>query len=109
MDAHLAKDDLTDSLEKFEDFDDFYRTEGQSVAEYIAVFDAKYKKIEKKKKMTLPPEILAYKLLSKANITKEEKLLVLRGTNYNNNTTLYEEAKKSLKKFKGSDNGSITS
>ena len=47
--------------------------------------------------MTLPPEILAFKLLRKANITKEEKLLVLTGVNYENKTTLYEEAKKSLK------------
>ena len=28
LDEHLAKDDLTDSLEKNEDFDDFYRTDG---------------------------------------------------------------------------------
>ena len=48
LDEHLAKDDLTDSLEKFEDFDDFYRTDGQSMMEYIAIFDSKYKKIEKK-------------------------------------------------------------
>ena len=48
------------------------------MTEFIAIFDAKYRKIEKKK-MTLPPEILAFKLLMKANITKEEKLLVLTG------------------------------
>ena len=100
FDEHLAKDDLTDSLEKFEDFDDFYRHEGQSIQEFIAEYDAKYRKIEKKK-MTLPPEILAFKLLRKACITKEEKLLVLTGMNYENKKTLYEEAKKSLKKFKG--------
>ena len=46
LDEHLAKDDLTDSLEKF--VDDLYRTDGQSVTEYIAIFDSKYKKIEKK-------------------------------------------------------------
>ena len=34
-----------------------------------------------KKKMTLPPEILAVKLLRKANISKEEKLLVFTGMN----------------------------
>ena len=51
--------------------------------------------------MTLPSEILAFKLIRKANITKEEKLLVLTGMNYDNKGTLYEEAKKSLKKFKG--------
>ena len=51
--------------------------------------------------MTLPAEVLAFKLLRKANITKEEKLLVLTGMNYDNKKTLYEEAQKSLKKFKG--------
>ena len=48
LDQHLAKDDLTDSLEKFEDFEDFKRADGQLVNEYVAIFDAKYKKIEKK-------------------------------------------------------------
>ncbi|KAL5015623.1 hypothetical protein ScPMuIL_007293, partial [Solemya velum] len=56
-----------------------------------------------KKNMKLPSEILAFKLLRKANITKEEKMLVLTGMNYENKNTLYEEAKKSLKKFKAED------
>ena len=30
-------------------FDDFRREDGQSIHEYIAMFDAKYRKIEKKK------------------------------------------------------------
>ena len=94
------KDDLADSVEKI---DDFRREDGQSIHEYIAMFDAKYRKIEKKK-MTFPSEILAFKLLKKANITKEERLLVLTGMNYEQKSTLYEEAKSSLKKFKG-DNG----
>ena len=51
--------------------------------------------------MTLPSEILAFKLLKKANITKEEKMLVLTGINHENRKTLFEEAKQSLKKFKG--------
>ncbi|CAC5412668.1 unnamed protein product [Mytilus coruscus] len=96
----LAKDDLADSLEKFEDFEDFTRPEGQSIHEYVANFDSKYRKIEKKN-MKLPSETLAFKLLRKANITKEKKMLVLTGMNYENKLTLYEEAKRSLKKFKG--------
>ena len=102
LNKHLAKDELSDSLEKFEDFEDYKRAEGQSINEYVAEFDAKYRKVEKKK-MILPPEILAFKLIRKANITKEEKLLVLTGMNYENKIILYEEAKKSLKKFKGCD------
>ena len=43
-----------------------------------------------KKKMTLPSEILAFQLLKKANITKEERLFVLTGMNYEQKSTLYE-------------------
>ena len=100
LDKHLGKDDLADSIEKFEDFDDFKRKDGQAIQEFIAMFDSKYRKIEKKD-MSLPSEILAFKLLKKANITKEEKLLVLTGMNFDNKAYLYEEAKSSLKKFKG--------
>ena len=102
LDKHLGKDDLADSIEKFEDFDDFKRKDGQTIQEFIAMFDSKYRKIEKKD-MSLPSEILAFKLLKKANITKEEKLLVLTGMNFDNKAYLYEEAKSSLKKFKGDD------
>ena len=51
--------------------------------------------------MKLHTELLAFKLLRTANIGKEEKQLVLTGMNYEHKETLYEEAKKSLKKFKG--------
>lgn len=100
LDKHLAKDDLADSLTKFEDFEDYRRAESQTIVEYISVFDAKYRKIEKKE-MKLPPEILAFKLLRRANISKEETMIVLTGMNYDEKATLYEQAKSSLKKFKG--------
>jgi hypothetical protein len=51
--------------------------------------------------MKLPPEILAFKLLRKSLISKEERMIVLTGMNFENRVTLYDEAKKSLKKFKG--------
>ena len=100
IDKHLSKDDLTESLDKFEDFDNIERKEEQIIQEYIAMFDLKYRKIQKKH-MTLSSEILAFRLIKRANITREEKLLVLTGMNYENRTSLYEEAVKPLKKFKG--------
>ena len=54
----------------------------------------------KLKKKNLPPEVLAFKLLRKANIAKEQKMLVLTGMNYENWQTFYEEAEQSLKNFK---------
>ena len=94
----MAKDDLSDSLEKFTDFENYEMNEGQTIHDLIANFDTKYKRIEKKS-MELPSEILAFKILQKARINHMEKLLVLTGMNYGNRKTLYGEAK--VKKFKG--------
>ena len=98
LDKILGKDDLEDILEKFEDFEDFRRGD-ENTSDYIAKFDQKYSRI-KKKGLKLPSEILAFKLLKRANLSKEEKLLVLTGMDYTQKDTLYDQAKKSLKKFK---------
>ena len=84
LDKHLGKDDLSDSVEKFDEFDDCQRKEGQTIQEFIGIFDSLYRKIEKKG-MKLPPEILAFKLLKKANITKDEKLLKFKGDDLKTN------------------------
>ena len=36
FDKHLAKDEMTDILEKFEDFDNFEREKGQPINEFVA-------------------------------------------------------------------------
>ena len=100
FDKHLAKDDLSDSLEKFTDFENYERREGQTICDFIANFDTKYRRIEKKS-MKLPSEILAFKLLQKARINYKERLLVLSGMNYGNRKSMYEDTKSSLKKFIG--------
>ena len=99
MTKHLGKDDLDDALAKFEMFEDYIR-ENESIDTFIDNFDLKYHKILKKG-MKLPSEILAFKLLRKAKITRDEKLLVLTGMDYSKKDTLYDQCKKSLRKFKG--------
>ena len=59
LDSHLKKDDLADSLEKFEEFEDFEKKAGISIAEYIASFDSLYRK-KRKLKMKLPMEIFLH-------------------------------------------------
>lgn len=100
LDTKLKKDDLADMWDKFDDFEEYRREQGQSIADYISKFDHKYKKLLKQK-MKLPSEILAFKLLKNANITTDERLLVLTGMNYDEKETLYEQAQASLKKFQG--------
>lgn len=99
----MANDDLSNSLEKFVNIEDYKRQNGQLIqliSEYISVCDSKYRKIEKRNRALLP-EILAFKLLRKAKISKEENILVLTSMNYEKKDKHYEEEKRSLKKFKG--------
>ena len=81
MDKHLGKDDLADSLEKYEEFEEYKRESGQSMTEYITKFDQRYNKILKLK-MTLPSAILAFIIMKKANLSKSERMLVLTGLDY---------------------------
>ena len=100
LDVYLEKDDLSDRFEKYEDFENFQRTNGQNIREFIADFDSRYRKLWKMS-INLPPEILAFKLLKTVNITKHQKMLVLTGVNFSNKETIYEDMKQSLRKFIG--------
>lgn len=105
LDTHLKVDDLSDCFDKYEHFEECKRVEGQSMNDFIAEYDMRNNKIVKKK-IILPQEVLAFRLLKCANITREERLLVLTGVDYTQKDTLYEQAKASLKKFKGQQLGS---
>ena len=100
MDSQLKKDDLEDQWAKYNEFHDYYRAGDESVEEFINKFDTMYNKLVKCT-IILPPQILAFSLLKKSNISEEECLLVMSGMNYEQIETLYEQAKKSLRKFKG--------
>ena len=104
LEKKLGKDDLSDSLEKFEAFENYQRETATPIAEYIAKFDQKYKKLLKHD-MALPAPILGFKLLQRANISKSERMLVLTGMDYSKKDDLYEQAKQSLLKFKGEQGG----
>ena len=53
LDRKLQKDDISDSWEKFNDFDEYSKEPSQSISDFISTFDQKYKKILRKQ-MTLP-------------------------------------------------------
>ena len=88
LDKHLSIDELYDILDKFQDFENFVRKNGQSINEYVALFDSKYKKVLKKS-LVLPSEILAFRLINRANITRHERLLILSGFDFENRSSLY--------------------
>ena len=65
-------------LMRLQHLDEYSKEPSQSISDFISTFDQKYNKILRKQ-MTLPSEILAFKLLKQAKLTNEERLLVLTG------------------------------
>ena len=59
------------------------------------MFDLKYKRVDRKN-MKLASEVLAFRLMKKANLTRAEKLLILTGMDFENKPALYEQAKKAM-------------
>ena len=100
LDKHLLKDSSEDRWQKFQQFEDFSKSESETVQSYIATFDQKYERC-KTLGMVLPGDVLALKLLKGANLSNEERLLVMTGISFDDATKMYDAAKKSLLKFKG--------
>ena len=99
MDKYLGKDDIEDAWEKFQLFEDYRKSDDETFLQYISNFDAYYERV-KAKKLTFPSSILAFKLLKGANLSDEERLVIMTGMDLEKIDSLYEDAKKSLKKFK---------
>ena len=100
LDKYLLEDELMNKWNKFEDFEKFERKHGQNIREYVANFDLKFRKLEKMH-IKLPSEILAFKLLRNANLSKQERMLVLTGVNFAEKENMYLQTKQSLIKFLG--------
>ena len=99
LDELLGKDELEECLTDFEEFED-YRRSNEPVNEYIIVFETKYNRV-KDKGITLPPEVLAFKLIRGANISAEDRKIVLTGLDYTKKEELFNQGKTALKKFCG--------
>ena len=100
LDKYLLEDELMNRWNKFEDFEKFERKPGQNIREYVADFDLKFRKLEKLH-IKLPPEILAFKLLRNANLSKQERMFVLTGMDFADKENMYKETKHSLLKLMG--------
>ena len=95
LDRYLLEDELIRSLNKFEDFEKSERKHGQNIREYVSDLE------NLKKNVKLPSEILAFKLLRNANLSKQERMLLLTGANFAKKMNMYQLTKHFLIKFKG--------
>ena len=76
LDKILGEDDLADSFQKYEDFEDCKRQSNQAMDDYIIEFDQKHNKLIHLN-IRIPAEIVAFKMIKSAMSTKQERLVVL--------------------------------
>ena len=105
LDKHLLHDDVKNCINKFEEFENFERGPKENIRDYVSQYDLIFSKLEKVN-IKLPPELKAFKMLGKSNITKEERMIILAQVNYTNKESLYEEMKQALLRF-GDLDGSL--
>lgn len=105
LDAIFKKDETQTAFSAFDDFIKYRRSTHMKIGDYIAEFNLKYNKI-KLNAMTLPEGVLAYTLLTCANLSDEQQQLC-RATVAN---LTYIDMKKTIEKVVnsiGSDEGKI--
>jgi transposase InsO family protein len=76
LDAVYKKDEIDLAYTVYSNFENFRRSEGQSMVEYIVVFERLYQ-LCKRHKMELPDTILSFKLLDNAGLTGKDRQLAL--------------------------------
>ena len=93
LDSELGKDDLTDYINRFDEWENFKRdpTDHKTIQSYISAFDGVYNRLSSKG-TKLPLEILCFKLIRKAGCSKEETLAVMSQLDLKKKDTLYESA-----------------
>ena len=91
LDSLLKDDELEDSMRKYEEFEDYERSKSETINEFCVNFEAKYDKI-KNAGITLPPQVLAFKLLRSACISRDDKKLCLTGMDYTRYTDSQPES-----------------
>ena len=97
------KDSMADAWEKYVAFENQKKKDGEEMSEFVADWENEYYKMEAGG-CQLPDIILAFKVLSAAQLNEMDTKLVLTGVDYEKGkkkATLLLQMKESLKKFKG--------
>ena len=81
LDRYLLEDELMNSWNKFKNLKKFVRKHCQNIGYYVAEFDLKFGKLNKLN-IKLPTEVLAFKLPRNANLSKQERMIVMTGVDF---------------------------
>ena len=100
LDTQFAKDDLTETYERYIAFERCKRESNQKINDLILEYEKKHNALAKKK-AKYPEIILAMKLIDNSNLSAVDRKLVLSGMDYSKTAELFKQSKESLRKFIG--------
>ena len=101
LDTQFGKDDLSETYERYINFERCKRGTDQGVNDFILEYEKKYKLLAKKEGATFTNCILAMKLVDSSNLSEVDRKLVLSGMDYEKKDQLFKQSKVSLRKFVG--------
>ena len=102
MNEHFKKDDSVATYEAYLNFERCRKSGDEEIKSYIMRFD-KQSNIAKKKKVTYPNLVLAFKLLDNCLLTEVDRKLVLSEMDFTKEDEVYERTKKALLKYKSNN------
>ena len=100
LERHYAKDESTTAFQTWRDFKSLSRSSDQTVDQYIMIYE-QYKTRMKRYKMDLSERIHGLNLLCSANLDDDALRICMREVDNEKPETMFEDAKKSLKKYYG--------
>ena len=104
LNLHIGQDSVSEVVDKIKTFMGVTRKPEQTVREYVSNFESSYSLAKSKAKMAgLPPLFLKWVLTENANISEQDKKLVLFGVDLDKPEEIYESTKKALLKYCGND------
>ena len=99
MDEHLGRDEIQTCVDKASSFMKYRRAEGQTIKEYLANFDARYKAAVGAGLGDMGQIFLMYMVIEHAGVSDNEFQLVLSQIDFEAKDKLYEQAKAGMVKF----------
>ena len=98
MDKHFKKDESVATYEAYLNFEKCKKEESEDIGAFVMKFD-KQANTARKKKVTYPNLVLAFKLLDNSGLTEMDRKLALSEMDFSSDT-IYEDTKKALIKYK---------
>ena len=95
----MGRDDTQKCMDKAFPFMEYKRTEGQSIKDYLAGFEAKYNASTGAGLGDMGQNFLMYMVIEHAGVSEQEFQLILAGIDLTKEDTLYTQAKTTIIKY----------